>query len=127
MKITNKTELDAAIKKLEANKIIQEQEMVSQFRNTVETFKPVNILKSVVGDFASKDVISSVFKTAGSIGISLLTTKLLGSAGTSSAKKILGSLLQQTVSQTAINNVDKIKAYGTAIFHNLFSNKKKNV
>jgi len=50
-----------------------------------------------------------------------------GVAGASTGGKVLSNLLNQTASRTVINNVDTIKAYGTAIIHNLFKSKKKQL
>jgi hypothetical protein len=69
-------------------------------------------------------VLGTVLKTAGTVGVGLLTSKLTsGTAVASTGKKLFSSLLSQTASHAAVNNVDKIKAYGIAIFNNLFKKK----
>ena len=128
MRINNRQELKEAIEKLEVQKKLQEQELIIQFHNTAESFKPSNIIKSAIENIAPAGIISSVLKTAGSIGVGLLTNKLVGGAAAGSAgKKIFSSLLSQTASKSVVNNIDTIKAYGTAIIHNLFPQKKNYV
>jgi hypothetical protein len=125
MSIKNAQELRVAIEILEIKNKVQQEELARQFHTTLESLKPVNMIKSAIGNIVPSEVLGTVLKTAGTVGVSLLTGKLVGGAtAVSSGGKIIGNLLNQTATQTVVNNIDTIKAYGTAIFHNLFVKKK---
>lgn len=127
MQINNAQELKVAIEKLELRKKIQEEELVAQFHSTIENLKPANLIKSAIGNIQPSAVVGTVLKTAGSIGLGLLSNKLMGgSVAASTGKKILSSLLNRTATETVANNAGTIKAYGRAIIHNLFSKKKSS-
>jgi hypothetical protein len=124
MRINNATELEEAINALELKKKSQEKELVQHFHSTVEGLKPMNLIKSSLGRLGTSGVLGPVLKTAGSIGIGLLTSKLTGGTiAARGAKNIVGNILKQQAGRAVFNNVDKIKAYGAAIYKNLFTKK----
>ena len=124
MSINNYQELAVAIEQLELKRKRQEEELVEHFHGTVESFKPGNLLKSAVGKLGSPAVIGSILKTAGSLGVGILTSKLAGgTAAASGGKGLIGSLLKQSAAKTVFNNIDKIKAYGISAYKNLFIKK----
>ncbi len=124
MMINNEEELAIAIQQLELKKKRQEEELIDHFHATVDSFKPSNIIKSAVSKVGDPAVIGSILKTAGSLGVGLLTTKLAGgAAATSSGRSLIGSLLKQSAAKTVFKNIDKIKAYGLSAYKNLFGKK----
>lgn len=126
MKISNVQELEEAIFKLESKKLQQKDELTSEFKSTVESLKPMNLIKSSLHKINKNHLAKTVLKTAGGIGVALLTNKMTGGTfkprGT---KSVVGSLVKSTLGAAVLNNSDKIKAYGTAIIKNFFGNKKK--
>lgn len=124
MSINNYHELAVAIEQLELKRKRQEEDLVEHFHGTVESFKPGNILKSAVGKLGNPAVIGTILKTAGSLGVGILTTKLAGgAAATSSGRGLISSLLKQSAAKTVFSNIDKIKAYGMSAYKNLFGKK----
>ena len=124
MIINNEEELSLAIQQLELKRKRQEQELIEHFHATVESFKPGNLFKSAVGKIGNPAVIGSILKTAGSLGIGVLTTKLAGgAAATSTGRGLISSLLKQSAAKTVFSNIDKIKAYGLAAYKNIFEKK----
>lgn len=126
MKISNVQELEEAIAELENKKVRQKTEMTAEFKNTVESLKPMNLIKSSFHKINKNHLAKTVLKTAGGIGVALLTNKMTG--GTfkpTGPKSLIGSVVKSTLGAAVINNSDKIKAYGTAIIKNFFGNKKK--
>lgn len=124
MSINNYQELAVAIEQLELKRKRQEEELVEHFHGTMESFKPGNILKSAVGKLGNPAVIGTILKTAGSLGVGILTTKLAGgAAATSSGRGLISSLLKQSAAKTVFSNIDKIKAYGVSAYKNLFGKK----
>jgi len=125
MIISNSQELQQAILNLETKKKVQERALIDQFQVTVESLKPGNLIRSAVSKIMPVDVFETVVNTAGTVGMGFLTTKLMGGAAVASkGKALLGGLLTQTATKTVVNNIDTIKAYGTAIIQNLFSKAK---
>ncbi len=129
MEINNVKDLEAAILELEAKKMTQQKEMAAEFKNTVESLKPVNLIKSSFKNVNTYNVARTVLKTAGGIGLGLLTTKLTGGTIVKKTvpKTIISGLLKSSVSAAVLGNADKIKAYGTAIIKNLLGNKKNTL
>jgi hypothetical protein len=122
MQINNARDLDMAIATLESRKTVQEKLLKNQFNETVESFKPKNLIKS-----AYKSAIENgsaggmILKAAGSIGTSVLGGKLL--AGSGILNKIAGTALNAGAADGILNNTNKIMAWGRAIYNNLFKKK----
>jgi len=124
MMINNEEDLALAIQQLELKKKQQETELIAHFHSTVDSFKPGNLIKSAVGKIGDPAVIGTILKTAGSLGVGFLTTKLAGgAAATASGRGLIGSLLKQSAAKTVFSNIDKIKAYGISAYKNIFSKK----
>ncbi len=124
MNIKNAEELQEAIRQLELKKAAQEQDLTDGFHAKMESLKPGNLIKSSLGSIGKSDLLMPVLKTAGSIGLGLLTNKLVGGATAArGARSVFGSIMRQQAGRTVINNFDKIKAYGAAIYKNLFTKK----
>lgn len=122
--INNEEELAIAIQQLELKRKKQEAELIEHFHGTMDSFKPGNLFKSAVSKIGNPAVIGTILKTAGSLGVGLLTTKLAGgAAATSSGRSVVGSLLKQSAAKTVFSNIDKIKAYGVSAYKNLFGKK----
>src|SRR5688572_4613692 len=116
MSINNAKELQLAIRQLEAKSKEQEEALKLQFRETAQSFKPGNLIKSGLEGIPAAAVIGTILKTAGSLGVGMLTSKIVGGgAAASTGRKLVGGLLNQTATQAVANNVDKIKAYTLAI------------
>lgn len=128
MKISNVQELEEAILELERKKVLQQKLVSAEFKSTVESLKPMNLIKSSVREINSHQLARTVLKAAGGIGMGLLTNKLAGATLLRSArpKSVVGGLLKSTISAAVISNADKIRAYSSAIMKNLFNGKKNN-
>lgn len=127
MKITNTRELDLAINDLEQRVAGQQKVMVAHFHKTYESFRPHNLLKSVFQNAVkSTDTQNTIFKIVGGLASILLTNTLFSKLKTNStATSLLNKALKIGTSKVLYNNVDKIKAYGQAIYDNVFKKKSK--
>lgn len=124
MNINNAEELKEAIRQLEIKKAVQEQELTDGFHAKMESLKPGNLIKSSLGSIGRSDLLMPALKTAGSIGLGLLTNKFIGGAAAArGAGSVFSSIMRQQAGRAVINNFDKIKAYGAAIYRNLFTKK----
>ncbi len=125
MPIATIQELDAAIIELKAKKREQQQALAQQFKATYESFRPSNIIKSTIADFTQPgDGRSLLLKAVGGIGAGLLTKGILGGKAGTMIGGIAGRVLKSGAMNAFYSNADKLKAYGTAIYHNLFQKKK---
>lgn len=124
MAISSKAELDIAILELEGKKASQEEELIAQFHAARESLDPVNIIKRKFNDFIeSPGIHEDLAKTAAGIVAGLVSKKLLIGKSSSMFRKILGTAAEFAVTRSAISNTDKMKAYGIALYNNLFKKK----
>lgn len=127
MKLSSKKDLDEAIIELEKKKIDQRNLIIEQYHETVESLRPANLIKGVFNDIAHSPVArSGILKTVAGLGIGMLTKNLFWGRSSSLIKRWLGNALKIGVAKTAVSNSDKIKAYGVAIYNNLFKRKGRN-
>ncbi|MBS1742648.1 MAG: hypothetical protein JST81_06380 [Bacteroidetes bacterium] len=125
MKVTNKKELDEMIVELTRKKVQQKNQLIQQYRKTTDSFRPANLVKHAFKDLShSPDVRNNVLSFAAELGVGLLTKNLLWGSSASLIKRIFGNTIKTGVTRAAISNTDKIKAYGTAIYNNIFKRKR---
>jgi hypothetical protein len=122
MQINNARDLDMAIATLESRKTVQEKLLKNQFNETVESFKPKNLIKAAYKSATENGGAGSLLlKAAGNVGTGLLGGKLL--AGGSMLSKLAGTALNVGAADGILNNKDKIFAWGKAIYNNVFKKK----
>lgn len=125
MSYNNTAELKAAIQRLEEQKNTQQQDLIQHFHATKESLKPGNLIKSAFGSIDGAGVLGTAMKTAGAIGASLIAGKIAGGgAAVQGGRGLLSMILKQAAGIGLVNNRDKIKAYGTAIYNNVFKKDK---
>jgi hypothetical protein len=122
MQINNARDLDMAIATLESRKTVQEKLLKNQFNETVESFKPKNLIKAAYKSATENGGAGSLLlKAAGNVGTGLLGGKLL--AGGSMLSKLAVTALNAGAADGILNNKDKIFAWGKAIYNNVFKKK----
>lgn len=127
MKIQNSRELDEAIERLEQKKTLQEGMLSDSFHATVDHFKPANLLRSAFKNITeSHDAKSTVLKAAGGLGAGFLAKKLLFGKPASMLGKLAATAVKMGTTNTVLHNTDKISAWGTAIYNNLFKKHHHN-
>jgi hypothetical protein len=126
MQINNIQDLNLAIATLESRKTIQEKMLRNQFNETVESFKPKNLIKAAYKSATENGGAGSLLlKAAGGIGAGLLGNNLLVGKGGGLLGKIAGTAINAGALDSVVNNTDKISAWGKAIYRNLFKKKKE--
>ena len=127
MQIKNVIDLDAAIAAMEKKRVIQEAILKNQYHETIEHYKPKNLIKSAFNGVLHSDKTgSAIIKTVGGLGAGLLAKNLVfGGAATSFLGKLASNALKVGATNTVVNNKDKIVAWGISIYKNLFANNKK--
>ncbi|MEO5984181.1 MAG: hypothetical protein ABIP80_01670 [Ferruginibacter sp.] len=126
MKISNSHELDAAIVELQKRQVIQEGLLKEQFDAVKDSMKPMNVIKRSFSKLThTPEIRDGVFKTITGVGLGLLTKNMFLGKGIPVFKSLFGNAVENTVDKSIKSGADTIKAYGTAIFNNLFGKKKK--
>lgn len=122
--INNISDLQESIKEMEALQAQQKQAVLDQVDVVKQSLKPVNILKNTFRDFKEDtETRNSLLQSATGIGLGLLSKSLFVGRSASLVKHLLGDAVESGV--RAISKNDKIKAYATAIYRNLFKTKEK--
>jgi hypothetical protein len=128
MKISSKAELDAAIIALERRKLHQEVQLIDQFNVVRDSMNPVNFIKNTITKLAeTPNVGGGILKILSGLSVGILSKKLLIGKSSSVLTKLLSGVFELAVAKTAISNVDKVKAYGISIYHNLFKKNSNHV
>ena len=123
MEIKNVIELNAAIAALEQKRVIQEAILKKQYHDTVDHYKPKNLIKSAFKNAMEPgETSSTILKAAGSIGAGFLAKNLVfGGPATSIVGKIASTALKLGATNSVFNNTDTIAAWGISIYKNLFT------
>jgi len=126
MTINNSKELEIAIVELEKSKVIQESLLKEQFHSVKESLKPINIIKNTFSKIThTPEIKDGVFKTIAGIGIGLLTKNMFLGKAVPLVRSLVGNAVNTSVDKSIKTGADTIKAYGTAIYNNIFKNKTK--
>ena len=104
-KIHKAEELKNAILELEAKKIVAEEALKRQFHETVETFKPSNILKNTVSEVsASPQFKHNLLNLALGLGAGYVTKKIATGKKAGLLAKTVGTALQFGVASLIAKN-----------------------
>jgi hypothetical protein len=104
-KIHKAEELKNAILELEAKKIVEEEAMKKQFHETLETFKPSNILKNTVSEVsASPQFKHNLLNLALGLGAGYVTKKIATGKKAGLLAKTMGTALQFGVASLVAKN-----------------------
>ncbi len=106
MKTIHKTEdLKSAILELEAKKMVSEEALKKQFHDTVETFKPSNILKNTVSEVsASPQFKHNILNLVLGLGAGYLTKKIAVGRKAGLFARTMGTALQFGVTSLVAKN-----------------------
>lgn len=125
MEINNSIDLKAAIQHLEAKHLMQKQHLTDQFNDTVESLKPMNLLKSSFNKIVrSPGLVEKIIDATVGLGAGFLSKKLLIGKSTSILKKLLGNAVEFGVAGLITKNSSAIKNTGLGMFSKIFHSKK---
>jgi hypothetical protein len=126
-KITSTRELKEAIKILEDEQALKEQVLREHFRLTLDSLRPVNLLKKAFRQIASPEFIyNDIIGTSIGLASVFLSRKLFVGTSGSPFRKIIGSFLQVGVATFISRNAALIKTIGKNIIHSFFSAREAN-
>ena len=104
-KIHSAGELKTAIFELEAKKVVAEERLKREFHETLETFKPSNILKNTVSEVsASPQFKHNLFNLAMGLGAGYVTNKIATGRKAGLLARSLGTALQFGVTSLIAKN-----------------------
>ncbi len=127
-KIHKAEELKFAILELEAKKIVSEEALKKQFHETLETFKPANILKNTVSEVsASPQFKHNILNLALGLGAGYLTNKIAVGKKAGLLARTAGTALQFGVTSLIAKNKaneEKVSHKRGSLLQRIFSGKK---
>ena len=125
--ITSTAALRNAIQLLEVEHGIKGNLLKGQFYLTVESLKPVTLLKNALHDItASPKLIDNILSTTMGIASGFLTNRVFVGASGSLIRKLLGSVLQFGVTNVVAQHPETIKSLGEVIMQFIFRKKAVN-
>ncbi len=127
MKINNYSDLHAAIATLEQQKEVQKDKLTEQFHATIESLKPINLLKTSLNKAVhSPGTVGNIIKSAVSLGVGLLSKKILIGKSTGVAKKLFGAAIKFGVAGLVSKQSNSIKSGGLNLLGKIFKSKKNS-
>ena len=123
-KITSLDDLKKSILLLEIKQQHEKLLMKDQFRRTIESIKPGNLIKNKFNDIVkSPNLKENLLDAAISLGMGYLSKKAIIGTTHNPLRKLFGTLLQVGVTGIVSKNTEGIKSAATHLI-NTFLNKK---
>jgi hypothetical protein len=122
--ITSTAGLKYAIQLLEDEQAVKLQLLKEQFLFSIESLKPVNLLKSTMKDIVSSPhLLDNMLNTAVGLATGFLSKKIFIGSSANIIRKLIGSVLQLGITATATQNSDYITSFGRFAFQKVFHKK----
>ena len=123
--ITSVIELRHAIQILELEQEYKGQKLKEQFSQTLESYKPANLLKGTFKDMVTSPfLIENILLNLVGMATGYLSKKIFIGASGNIFRKLFGSILQIGVTNAVDRNPDAIKSIGQSIFQHIFKKKE---
>jgi hypothetical protein len=124
--VSNTSELNAAIKRLERKRMLMEEDIQDQFHEILEGFKPANILKKTLHEVQESTPLKyNLLKVALGLGAGYFSRKLIVGKSAGVVKKALGAALQFGITHFVASKNDD--AEGSNSGSSTSRRKKKNI
>jgi hypothetical protein len=125
-KITSVADLKDAISQLEEEQTVSRQLFKEQIQLTVESLKPINLIKSTLNEaVSSSDLISNLLVATLGQTAGYVSKKAAFGRTTSPIKRIFGSVLQNGIAALLTTYGDTIKETAIIIFKSFFKKKEE--
>ncbi|MEO6682320.1 MAG: hypothetical protein ABIN48_05790 [Ginsengibacter sp.] len=93
--IANTSDLNVAIKRLEAKRFLQEEDLKTHFHVILNDLKPTNILRNTLKEVQESTPLKhNLLKVALGLGVGYFSRKMVVGKSAGVAKKALGAILQ---------------------------------
>lgn len=124
-KKNEKEELREAIRLLKIKQAEELNLLKEQFHLTLESLKPLNLIKSIWHDTTSSSEIKrNLLNTAIGMTTGYISKTILIGLSRNPIKRILGTLLQFAISVVVSKHPDAIKSAGEKLVKRIFKNKE---
>ena len=119
-------DLKAAILELQDRQQREKHHLLSNFHGFTESLKPINLIKSSYNKVKdTPGIAGTVLKAGVSLGVGLLSKKILLGKTPGFLRKVLGSAIQMGVTGLVAKKTDSIKSTGGHFLKNLLGSKHK--
>jgi len=126
--ITSADGLKNAIQLLESEQADKEKQVKEQFLLTVESFKPVNLLKSTLDEVKSSPyLIDNILSTAMSLTTGFITRKIVIGASGNKFRKLIGNILQFGIINLVAQHQGTISSLGHTAIKFLLRKKQRTL
>ena len=126
--ITTATELKSAIQQLEYKQAEDLHILKEDLRNTYESFKLINIIKSTFKEvIAVPDLKTTVINAAIGLTTGIVAKKLIIGKTINPLRKLFGIILEVAVAKKVANNTGGIKTLGNIIINKLFNQQNGSI
>jgi len=123
-KITSTAGLKNAIILLEGKQAASRNELKEQFHATIESFRPVNLLKNTLHDISSSpDLIDDILGTVFGLATGLISNLVLKGIGSARFRKLLSPVLQSGVTNFVGQHAGSIRSMGELMLLHIFRKK----
>jgi len=123
-KITSVADLKDAISQLEEEQTVSKQLFKEQLQLTVESLKPINLIRSTLNEaISSPDLLSNLLGAAFGMTAGYVSKKAAFGKATSPIKKLFGSVLQTGIAALLTTYGETIKETAIIIFKSFFKKK----
>lgn len=123
--ITSVAGLKNAIQFKEVEQVVKGQQLKEQLYFTVESLKPVNLIKGKIKDLAtSPKIYENVLGVAVGLATGYLSKKMVIGFSGGIIRKIIGGVLQLGVTGLVAQNPGPVKLLGHYIFQHVFKRKQ---
>jgi len=124
--INSAAELKVAIRQMELEQSIQGQLLKEQFIITVENFTPINLINGALDDISNSPyLVDNMIGSAMGLITGYLSKIMTVGKSDSLFKKLMGSILQFSVTNIVAQHPDVFKAAGNFIMEQVFHRKEK--
>lgn len=122
--ITTRDELKNAIQILEFDQQIRERQLKEQVYQTIESLKPVNLIKSTLHEVVSSPyLIDNILGVAMGLTSGYITKKIVLGKSVNVIRTLFSKLLQFGITNVVAQNSESIKTFGQSIYQ-YFQRKK---
>ena len=127
-KINSETDLREAIVKLEGKWIDDGKLVKEQFFLTIESIKPINLIKSTFKDaVTSPDIKNKILNTSVGLTAGFLSKLLIQGVIKSPVNRLIGTAVMFGISNVVAKNPEAVKSIGKGFFKMIRGNSGKRV
>lgn len=125
--INSKSDLDRTIYALTQLQSAQGILLKAQFERSLESLKPVNIIKTTFNDMAnSPDLLKSILSTSLGFVSGFVSKKIFIGNSNNIFRKFLGNIIQVGVTTIISANPDAVKTLGNKFIGTIFQRRSKS-